>query len=145
MVLPEGIHEASLAEVRNTFTFSSRRKFLFDGLVEGALALSEAGCKTLYLDGSYVTSKFNPGDYDVAWDPEEVNFKILDPVLAETRHPRASQKHKYRGEYLPTEDLKNQHPTYMVEYFQQIRYSQIKKGILLVYPLNDALLRSKSQ
>ena len=69
--------------------------FLFDGLVEGALALSEAGCKTLHLDGSYVTSKFNPGDYDVAWDPEEVNFKILDPMLAETRHPRASQKHKY--------------------------------------------------
>lgn len=143
-VLPEGVHPASLQEVKDVFTFSDRRILLFNGLLAGALALSRVGCKNLYLDGSYVTSKYDPGDYDVAWDPEGVNVALLDPVFAEIDYPRVSQKNKFQGEFLPTDDLNDAHPTYMVNFFQNIRFSNVKKGILLINPLNDNLLRSRS-
>ena len=143
-VLPEGIHTASLQEVEDVFTFSDRRVLLFNGLLAGALALSRAGCKNLYLDGSYVTSKSDPGDYDAAWDPEGVNIALLDPVFAELDYPRLSQKNKFQGEFLPTDDLRDEYPTYMVDFFQNIRFSQVKKGVLLINPLNDILLRSSS-
>ena len=106
-VLPEGIHRCSLQEVKEVFTFSDQRVILFKGLIKGSLASYEAGCKSIYLDGSYVTSKSIPGDYDAVWDPEGVDLNILDPVFAETDPPRKSEKNKYLGEFLPTEDLEH--------------------------------------
>lgn len=62
MVLPAGIHDSSLQEVKEVFTFSNRREFLFDGLVEGVRALSLACCRSVYLNGSFVSSKPEPND-----------------------------------------------------------------------------------
>lgn len=87
-VLPGGIHETTLPEVEEFFAFNPRRKLLFGGLVVGVEALSMAGCRKLYINGSFVTSKIEPGDFDVAWDPDGVNIKILNPVLIDSAPPR---------------------------------------------------------
>lgn len=67
-VLPPGVHDASLEEVRERFATNETRARLFDGFIKACQSLASAGCKVLYLDGSYVTEKRNPEDYDVCWD-----------------------------------------------------------------------------
>jgi len=61
-------------------------------------SLKKAGCKTVYLDGSFVTDKNNPKDYDGCWDPTGVNFDSLDPVLKDFSRSRTAQKIKFFGE-----------------------------------------------
>ncbi|HMP06723.1 MAG TPA: hypothetical protein PJ982_10265, partial [Lacipirellulaceae bacterium] len=68
------------------------------GLIAAARALQSAGCSTLYLDGSFVTRKDEPSDYDGCWDAAGVDVQKLDPVLLDFGPGRLAQKVKYRGE-----------------------------------------------
>jgi len=43
--------------------------------------LREAGCGRAYVDGSFVTAKEVPGDFDGCWEAEGVDFDLLDPRL----------------------------------------------------------------
>jgi hypothetical protein len=45
-----------------------RRRQLIDGLTEGLSVLAESGCQQVWLNGSFVTSKEEPGDFDCVWD-----------------------------------------------------------------------------
>ena len=67
-LLPEGIHDATWLEVEQRFGFTPRRELLLQGLYRGLLSLKMAGCKTAFLDGSLVTQKPYPADFDVCWD-----------------------------------------------------------------------------
>ena len=71
-------------------------------------------------DGSFITSKVEPGDNDAVWDTLGVNFKILDHVFKENTPLRLSQKAKFLREYLPTEYIEDGRSTYMVEFFFRI-------------------------
>ena len=44
-------------------------------------SLRRAGCRTVYIDGSFATSKEIPNDFDVCWDEEDVAPELPDPVL----------------------------------------------------------------
>jgi len=44
-------------------------------------ALTKAGCRRVYLDGSFVTSKPEPGDYDACWDIAGVDVEVPDSVF----------------------------------------------------------------
>lgn len=80
-VLPIGIHASTLHEVEQVYSTNPARVRLYEGLVEGAKALAIAGCKNLYLDGSYVSSKRIPGDFDACWDLEGVNLNVVDRIF----------------------------------------------------------------
>lgn len=43
------------------------------GLLAACRNLAEAGCGLLLLDGSFVSAKAPPGDYDAAWETEGVD------------------------------------------------------------------------
>jgi hypothetical protein len=100
-VLPAGVHEVSLGEFAGRFVYNERRKSLYDGLLLGINNLFNAGCKELYIDGSYVTAKPEPGDFDLCWDIEGTVEELIDPVLKEFSNKRASQKQKFGGEFFP--------------------------------------------
>ena len=51
-VLPKGIHDSTLHEVKQVYSTNLIRTRLYEGLVEGAKALARARCKNLYLNGS---------------------------------------------------------------------------------------------
>ena len=51
----------------------------------------------MYLDGSFVTSKQVPNDFDACWDEIGVNMSLIDPVLLKFDRVRAAQKAKFRG------------------------------------------------
>src|SRR5712671_3400810 len=97
-VLPPGIHWATLAEVGVRFGQTPHRAWLFEGVVEVAAALRRAHCARMYLDGSFVTEKTHPNDFDGCWDATNVRVALLDPVLLDFDNERAAQKQKYRGE-----------------------------------------------
>lgn len=63
--------------------------------------LAQAGCPRLWIDGSFVTDKPDPGDFDVCWDHTGVDRSRVDPILFRFDNDRALQKLKYRGEFFP--------------------------------------------
>ena len=81
---------------------------MLSGLRLALAALNRAGCRRVYLDGSFVTVKREPGDYDACWDIEGVDVEVLDSVFLDFPEGRAAQKRKYLGEFFPPRCLKAQ-------------------------------------
>ena len=52
----------------------------------------------MYIDGSFVTVKQDPADFDGCWEATGVNADLLDPVLLDLRNRRAAQKTRFGGE-----------------------------------------------
>ena len=65
--------------------------------------LKRAGSRLVYLDGSFVTSKTEPGDFDACWGIDGVNVDELDPVFFDFSQSRARQKQRFLGEFFPAE------------------------------------------
>jgi hypothetical protein len=130
-VLPQGVHSATLTEVAKMYAINPHRRSLFDGLRKGAEALAAAGCKFLYLDGSYVTAKPKPGDYDACWDPTGVSPQHLDPVFLNFDNQRHAQKVKFKGEFFPFMLDAGTGQTFL-DFFQTDRFSGEQKGILSI-------------
>jgi hypothetical protein len=101
--LPAGIHWATWQEIQSRFGFSSRRRQLLGGLRLALGELSRAGCSRVYIDGSFVTVKREPGDYDACWDIDGVNVEALDSVFLDFSEGRIAQKRKYFGEFFPAQ------------------------------------------
>jgi hypothetical protein len=80
-VLPPGVHHATLEEIEQRFATNEKRRKLFDGFRKAVDALRKAGCTVIFLDGSFVTDKPEPGDFDACWDPVGVDPAKLDPVF----------------------------------------------------------------
>lgn len=99
--LAAGVHRMTLAEVGRAFTWTPRRAWLHLGFVRASQALRVAGCRTIVLDGSFVTAKDDPGDYDAAFDPAGVDGDLLDPVLLQHSDSRRAMKAKYLGDIFP--------------------------------------------
>ncbi len=99
--LPEGEYLASWEEVVERFGWNSRRRRLLDGLADAIDLLQAAGCRRIWLNGSFVTTKEEPGDFDACWDPEGVDLDRLDPIFFDFADGRAAQKRRFGGEFFP--------------------------------------------
>ncbi len=142
-ILPPGIHLATLAEVETRFASNSKRRVRFKGFVAALANLRDAGCQRAFLDGSFVTAKPRPGDFDACWDPTGVNRALLDPVLLTFENDRAAQKAKYSGELFPSTIPADQAGTIFVEFFQIDRFTGSPKGIVAIDLLNDPMLQPR--
>jgi hypothetical protein len=100
-LLPPGLHGATWEEFVSRFGATPHRRRLLGGLKAALEELKRAGCGLAYVDGSFVTAKEVPGDYDGCWDVTNVDPTILDPVLLTFDRGRATQKAKYLGEFFP--------------------------------------------
>jgi hypothetical protein len=138
-VLPAGIHTATFSEVEVAFAINAVRRELFGGLLSAAASLLSVGCARIYLDGSFVTGKPVPGDYDACWDPVGVDLTKLDPVFRNFSNKREAQKAKYKGEFFPS-TMKNTPTQPFVDFFQVDRFTGMGKGILLIVLSTDPLL-----
>lgn len=99
--LPPGIHFATWAEVTARFAVNSHRARLTTGLLNALVNLAGAGCRKVMLDGSFVSEKALPNDYDAAYDTVGVNPYQMDPVFLDFSNARAAMKAKYGGELFP--------------------------------------------
>ena len=130
-LLPPGVHRATWTEMEERFATTEWRKTLPEGVRQAAENLKEAGCRTLYLDGSFVTSKNHPGDFDGCWDPDGVDAAKLDPVLLDFTNRRAAQKRKYHGE-LFISSLPADGGLTFLDFFQRDKATGNPKGIIAI-------------
>jgi hypothetical protein len=129
-ILPPGIHRSDLRELAERFAGNERRAWLYEGLLAVTEALRVAGCKRMYIDGSFVTGKEQPNDFDGCWEPTGVVAALLDPVLLDFSDRRAAQKLKYRGEmFISTTRTGN--GTFL-DFFQVEKLTGVRKGIIQI-------------
>jgi hypothetical protein len=130
-LLPAGIHEAEWSEIWVAFGTTPYRKKLLRGFLRAVEALKAAGCRRVYLDGSFVTAKETPGDFDACWDPDGVEFLLLDPILLTFDHGRLAQKVKYGGELFPASTVADHGSmSTFIEFFQIHKETGAPKGII---------------
>ncbi|HEV3079165.1 MAG TPA: hypothetical protein VGY66_05275 [Gemmataceae bacterium] len=91
-----------------------------------------AGCRRAYIDGSFVTRKQRPGDYDGCWETTGVDLRKLDPVLLTFDQGRAAQKAKYGGEFFPARFTEGGSGTTFLEFFQTDKETGAPKGIVIL-------------
>ena len=109
------------------------RRQLVDGLEMAIDSLRRAGCRTVYIDGSFVTDKEVPNDFDACWEEAGVMPELLDPVLLQFDAGRAAQKAKYLGELFPASLGATVEGMSFLEFFQTDRETGGSKGIVAVY------------
>ena len=131
-LLPPGIHWATWDEVTATFGNTPWRRRLLDGLKMAIDNLRQAGCRTVYIDGSFVTSKEVPNDFDACWEEAGVTPELLDPVLLQFDAGRAAQKARYLGELFPASVGATVEGMSFLEFFQTDRETGGSKGIIAV-------------
>jgi hypothetical protein len=85
-----------------------------------------------FLDGSFVTAKEFPADYDACWDAIGVRIEDLDPVLLDFSRRRSAQKAKFFGELFPAQSQAEATSPYQafLDFFQHDKDSGNKKGII---------------
>lgn len=131
--LPAGIHLVGWDVFSSAFGNSAHRQKLISGLSNAMAFLRTVGCKRLYVDGSFVTTKSVPNDYDVAWDPAGVDLKrlqALEPVFFEFANARAAQKAKFFGEFFPSSLPADPAGSTFLEFFQIDKHTGNQKGII---------------
>lgn len=131
LVLPPGVHDATLHEIETRFATDGHRKLLFAGLKDGVMALWNAGCRTVLVDGSFVTAKPVPGDFDVCWDTKGVDARRLPPVLLDFSEGRRRQKERYHGEFFPASAIADG-SHFFSDFFQIDKYTGNAKGIIRI-------------
>lgn len=130
--LPPGVHPTTWSEVNSRFGGTTHRRTLLRGLRRALQALRRAGCRRVFLDGSFVTSKPVPNDFDACWDVQGVNPAFLDPTLLDFSAGRAAQKAKYLGELFPAQSPEGSSGSPFIEFFQTDRLTGGPKGIVAI-------------
>ena len=122
--LPQGVHKANLTEVKKSFSrSSSKRKELFKGVrsVARLLRKHKKHIKKFLLNGSYVTSKEAPEDFDCIVILKE-GFDFNSP---EARKLRRSKK-LFNGQilFVMEEDVARCHT--LLDFFGHDRDRRVK-------------------
>ena len=130
--LPAGIHWATWDELHARFGTTEHRRRLLSGLIRAFQSLKAAGCRAAYVDGSFVTEKTEPQDFDVCWEPNGVDPSLLDPVLLTFASKRAAQKAKYGGELFPASFAATASGQVFLEFLQVDKDTGDPKGIVAI-------------
>ena len=132
--LPSGIHPAIWQEFVDRFGWNDHRRELIGGLWIAVDGLHEAGCRVVYVDGSFATAIAIPNDFDACWDPTDVDIPLLAdllPDLFDFANKRAAQKARFRGELFPAFSPANAGGQPFLEFFQFDRDGR-PKGIVML-------------
>ena len=127
-----GEHLAEWPAIVERFGTTPWRRQLLEGLASALRDLRAAGCKRAYIDGSFVTVKEHPGDFDACWDVRNVNDDKLDPVFLDFSQGRVAQKQRFLGELFPAQLPEGATGRAFVDFFQVNKTSAEPKGILAI-------------
>ena len=128
--LPPGIHPATWDEIVERYAITEHRATMLDGFGEAVASLRDAGCSRVYLNGSFVTDKEAPGDFDACGEVSGVDPDLVDPVLLDFSDRRAAQKARYGGELFPAQVAAEPGGTVFLAYFQRDRQTGEPEGIV---------------
>lgn len=132
--LPPGIHEATIDEVRNRFSTNAPRNRLFILLLEVLSIFRDCGCPEVYLDGSYVTAKVEPADYDLCYEPTGIK---ATPNFYEFLTSKDTRKERYGGDIFPRMPVPPFHFDHVEHWQTDGRNNDVAKGILKIKLQNE--------
>ena len=136
-LLPEGIHDCSLAEIRDAFGMfqeSDRRTKLFERLEDLVTeARKSALFEMIIVDGSFVTDRPSPNDVDlIAVLRPGHDFERDLPVSEYALLSRTLLRRRFGFDVLVAEAGSRLHDTY-VDFFGRVRENPaLRKGLLRV-------------
>ena len=130
--LPPGVHFATWRELERRLSFNPRRHRMLAGFRQACKELQKAGCRLVYLDGSFVTRKEHPGDFDACWDIRNVHDARLDPVFWDFSRGRAAQKQRFLGEFFPAQLPEGATGRAFLDFFQVNKLTGETKGIVAI-------------
>jgi hypothetical protein len=99
--LPSGVYQVSWTDFQARFATNSHRQQILVGLKQALRELAIAGCSTVYIGGSFVTSKEQPNDFDGCFDPMTVDLYSLDPVFDSA----SAQQDRFGGDLKPNHNF----------------------------------------
>ena len=102
------------------------------GFRQACEELRKAGCRLVYLDGSFVTRKEHPGDFDACWDVQNVDDDRLDPVFWDFSRGRAAQKQRFLGEFFPAQLPEGATGKAFLDFFRMNKFTGKPKGIVAI-------------
>jgi hypothetical protein len=129
--LPSGEHAARWQDMLDRFGQTPWRRQLLAGMLEALRLLKAAGCVRVYIDGSFVTAKDVPGDFDACWDADGVVFDKVDERLLTFDRGRATQKAAFLGELFIADARADPQGTLFRDFFQTDRDGR-RKGIVVI-------------
>ena len=130
--LPPGIHYCFWDEFKVLFGYTEKRMQMIRGMEMVMIELKAAGCRNFYVNGSFVTRKLTPKDFDCCWVQDDVDTEYLKekaPLILKY-YDSAAQKAKYRGEIYQSDQPVDKSTT-SIEFFQRDRDLN-KKGIIAI-------------
>lgn len=133
--LTPGIIDMTWEEFKSTFSYNLHRSNLFKGIELAIKELKAVGCKTIYMDGSFISKKEQPQDFDLCWDEEGVNYKLIVteyPGLMDYGWRMKNMKKRYGGDIVPMTSLAcYKKGLIFLAYFMQDKQSR-DKGIIRI-------------
>ena len=99
------------------------------GLAQMLFLLGEAGCRVVWIDGSFVTRERWPKDFDVCYDPQGMSLTLLPAELRDVSQGRVAQKRRFGGEALAANFPFEANGLSVREAFMRTREGQ-EKGIV---------------
>jgi hypothetical protein len=119
--LPPGTYETDEVEFSRRFGFNSYRQQLLIGLKAALVSLKQGGCERVYIGGSFITDKAEPGDIDGCFEGLFINENTIDPIFIDS--DLDAQKAKYGVELVLGSNRAG--------FFQTDRYGN-SKGIVVI-------------
>ena len=129
--LPVGVHPATWRVFVERFGTSARRREQLTKLETALVLLRNAGCLRAFVGGSFVTTKSEPNDVDVAWDMVSVDAERLDPIFFNFGDERAAQRRRFDAEFFPAQLVEGLTGRSFVQFFQYTRDDE-PVGIVVV-------------
>jgi len=131
--LPPGVHFGEWEEFKERFGTNYKRNRRIEGLELAMTQLKAAGCRTIYINGSFVTSKPDSRDFDACYDLENVDSEYLRVNAPRflNYYDRDAQKAKYKGEIFPADAPVGYYGENSFEFFQKDREKN-RKGIIAI-------------
>lgn len=133
--LEPGLHQLSFEELTKEYGYTMHRIQLLYGLKLAVNDLKVCGCSKIFIDGSFVTRKYTPNDYDACWSERGVDIGLLQrqsPLFFDFDNHRANQKGYYKGEWFPADTPAQINPIVIyLNFFQRDRENDAK-GIITI-------------
>ena len=134
-LLPPGIHETDLEELKEKIGWSRKRQGLLEGLEEALELMASYGVVRVYLDGSFVTDKDRPNDidgcYDLAEDVTAEDLRRLAPIFPPNPSNRAEAKRRFGVDLFPAAATELGSGQPFLRFFQTDREGR-ERGVLSV-------------
>jgi hypothetical protein len=134
-LLPPGIHETDLEDLREKMGWSRKRSALLEGIEEALELIAACGVVRVYLDGSFVTDKDRPNDIDGCYDLAEhvtaEDLGRLAPIFPPNPSNRAEAKRRFGVDLFPAAAMELGSGQPFLRFFQTDREGR-ERGVLSV-------------